>query len=124
MAAATANWRTIDVDALDPESPANFAVAELAPAVAHSSAADVQAATAHVRQALRGGDGEGALRDALALAPFGAEERGKVRRSLSFFPPAGIAEKGKSGEQDWSLGLYLAPRGEMAKCGGLRESVN
>jgi actin related protein 2/3 complex subunit 5 len=82
MAAATAaaagNWRTIDVDALDPDAPANFDVAALAPAVAAPSAADAQAATAHVRQALRGGDAEGALRDALALAPFGGDERGKV----------------------------------------------
>jgi actin related protein 2/3 complex, subunit 5 len=111
MAATTANWRTIDVDALDPEASCNFDIASLAPAVATSSAADVQAAAAHVRQALRGGDGEGALRDALALAPFGADDRGKEVhlaavmeilqsiRQADMSPMLGRIYKGESGSE-------------------------
>ncbi|KAK4695943.1 actin related protein 2/3 complex, subunit 5, partial [Lecanoromycetidae sp. Uapishka_2] len=37
---ATMNWRTINVDLLDPESSANFSVASLLPAVAQVSASE------------------------------------------------------------------------------------
>jgi ARP2/3 complex 16 kDa subunit (p16-Arc) len=72
------NWRTINIDALDPESPANFDLASLAPSVAPTSAAECQQTAQQIRQLLRGGDSEGALRGALDTAPYGADERGKV----------------------------------------------
>lgn len=76
---AQINWRTIDIDALDPESSANFDLSTLTPAVQPVSTADVQTLAGQIRQLLRGGDSEGALRGALENAPYGAEEQGKVR---------------------------------------------
>ncbi|KAF2503300.1 Arp2/3 complex 16 kDa subunit ARPC5 [Lophium mytilinum] len=74
---AAVNWRTINIDALDPDSPANFDLTSLAPAVAPVSTADVQSLAGQIRQLLRGGDSEGALRGALENPPYGADERGK-----------------------------------------------
>ena len=81
------NWRTINIDAVDPDSPANFDLHTLAPSVVPVSAAEVQNITAQIRQLLRGGDSEGALRGALDTAPYGADDRGKVR-ILPLFAPA------------------------------------
>jgi len=72
------NWRTINIDLLDPESSANFDISTLAPAVAPVSAADVQSLAGQIRQLLRGGDAEGALKGALENAPYGGDERTKV----------------------------------------------
>lgn len=72
------NWRTINIDALDPDSPANFDLSSLTPDVVPVSAADVQHLATQCRQLLRGGDSEGALRGALENAPYGSDERGKV----------------------------------------------
>jgi len=77
MAAALPNWRTINIDALDPDSPANFDFATLTPSVVPVSTADVQSYATQIRQLLRGGDAEGALRGALDIAPYGADPQGK-----------------------------------------------
>lgn len=58
-------WRTIDIDALEEDSPANFDTATLRPPQAEVGEADVRQLTAQVRQLLRGGDAEGALRGCL-----------------------------------------------------------
>ncbi|KAG9377399.1 Actin protein 2/3 complex protein [Pyrenophora tritici-repentis] len=52
---AAINWRTINIDALDPDSPANFDLSSLAPAVTPVSTADVQNSASQIRQLLRGG---------------------------------------------------------------------
>lgn len=75
---ANINWRTINIDALDPDSPANFDLGSLTPAVAPISAADVQNTSQQIRQLLRGGDNEGALQGALEKPPYGGDEKGKV----------------------------------------------
>jgi hypothetical protein len=80
MANANVNWRTINIDALDPDSPANFDLSSLTPAVAPVSTADVQASAQQIRTLLRGGDNEGALQGALENPPYGADDKGKVRR--------------------------------------------
>lgn len=80
---ATLNWRTINVDALDPDSPANFDLTTLAPAVTPVSTADVQSLAGQIRQLLRGGDSQGALQGALQNAPYGADEKGKVCHGAS-----------------------------------------
>ncbi|KAF2210704.1 hypothetical protein CERZMDRAFT_91131 [Cercospora zeae-maydis SCOH1-5] len=72
------NWRTIDIDALDPESSSNFDLTTLTPAVAPVSTADVQTLAGQIKQLLRGGDSEGALRGALENVPYGADESGKA----------------------------------------------
>ena len=76
-AMAHINWRTINIDALDPESAANFDIESLRPAVAPVSAAEVQVLAGQVRQLLRGGDAEGALRGALENAPYGGDAAAK-----------------------------------------------
>jgi actin related protein 2/3 complex subunit 5 len=78
MSSSLVNWRTINIDALDPDSPANFDLSTLTPDVVPVSAADVQHLATQCRQLLRGGDSEGALRGALENAPYGGDERGKV----------------------------------------------
>lgn len=82
---ANINWRTINIDALDPDSPANFDLSSLTPAVEPISTADVQNTAQQIRQLLRGGDNEGALQGALEAAPYGADDKGKVCRCL--LPP-------------------------------------
>ena len=76
---AVTNWRTINIDLLDPESSANFDIKSLLPPVAPVSSSEVQTLASQIRQLLRGGDTEGALRGALENAPYGGDEGTKVR---------------------------------------------
>ncbi|KXG48796.1 ARP2/3 complex 16kDa subunit (p16-Arc) [Penicillium griseofulvum] len=73
------NYRTINIDALDPESSTNFPMESLLPATLPqaASASDAATAAAQVRQMLRGGDPEGALRTVLDTAPLGGDDRAK-----------------------------------------------
>jgi len=75
---ALVNYRTIDIDALDADSPANFDLSTLTPGIQPVSTADVTSTAGQIRQLLRGGDAEGALRGALESVPYGADARGKV----------------------------------------------
>ena len=79
---ATANWRTINVDLYDPESPANFSVSSLLPSVAPVSTSEVHQLSSQIRQLLRGGDTEGALRGALENTPYGGDTHAKVQFTL------------------------------------------
>lgn len=74
---AQINWRTINIDALDPESATNFDLSTLTPGVQPVSTDDVQSLSGQIRQLLRGGDSEGALKGALENPPYGADDRGK-----------------------------------------------
>lgn len=78
---ATVNWRTINIDLLDAESSANFPTASLSPTVVPVSANEVQTLASKIKQLLRGGDTEGALRGALENAPYGGDQVTKVRFS-------------------------------------------
>lgn len=75
---ATMNWRTINVDLLDAESPANFDISSLLPSIPSVSASEVQTLSSQIKQLLRGGDSEGALRGALENAPYGGDAQAKV----------------------------------------------
>jgi actin related protein 2/3 complex, subunit 5 len=73
------NYRTINVDSLDPEAPINFPLdtllpGNLPPPTTSSAAAGV---ATQIRQLLRGGDSEGALRHVLDTAPLGGDDRAK-----------------------------------------------
>lgn len=68
------NWRTINIDALDPDSSSNFDTSTLHPAFAPVSESEIRSIGQQVRQLLRGGDAEGALRGALESAPYGGDE--------------------------------------------------
>lgn len=80
--AASLNYRTINIDALDPESAYNFDLSSLTPSIPPTSAGEVQSTAGQIRQLLRGGDSEGALRGALDTAPYGADDKGKVSLSV------------------------------------------
>ncbi|KAJ5132481.1 hypothetical protein N7448_006639 [Penicillium atrosanguineum] len=73
------NYRTINVDQLDPESSVNFPMETLLPATLPQPETSSDAANIanQVRQLLRGGDAEGALRTALDTAPLGGDDRAK-----------------------------------------------
>ena len=79
---ANVNWRTINIDLFDPESSANFSTASLSPSVPTVSAAEVQSLGNQIRQLLRGGDTESALRGALENAPYGGDGAAKVRNPV------------------------------------------
>ena len=72
------NWRTINIDLLDPESSANFDITSLTPSFPPVSVADAQSLSSQIKQLLRGGDAEGALRGALENAPYGGDSGAKV----------------------------------------------
>jgi actin related protein 2/3 complex subunit 5 len=76
------NWRTINIDALDPESSSNFDTASLHPAFAPVTQNEVATLGQQVKQLLRGGDAEGALRGALEGAPYGGDAGVKVCASV------------------------------------------
>ncbi len=78
---ATMNWRTINVDLLDPESPANFDILSLLPSIPSVSASEVQTLSSQIKQLLRGGDSEGALKGALENAPYGGDAQAKVSKA-------------------------------------------
>lgn len=78
---ATMNWRTIDIDLYDPESSVNFSTASLLPALPSVSTSEVQSLSGQIKQLLRGGDSEGALRGALENAPYGGDAGAKVSTS-------------------------------------------
>lgn len=78
---ATANWRTINIDLLEADSPANFPVSSLLPSsVPTISASEVQSLAGQIKQLTRGGDTEGALRGALENVPYGGDSAAKVSK--------------------------------------------
>ena len=76
---AQLNYRTINIDVLDPESSINFPMDTLLPATlpAPTTSSDAASVASQVRQLLRGGDAEGALRYVLDTAPLGGDDRAK-----------------------------------------------
>ena len=77
------NYRLINIDRLDPDASTNFDLSTLVPAdtgdtASIRSSAEAQALAGQIRQLLRGGDAEGALRGALENVPYGADDRAKV----------------------------------------------
>jgi hypothetical protein len=75
-------WRTINIDALDPDSSQNFDTSTLHPPLPEASEADVRGLNGQVRQLLRGGDAEGALRGCLENPVYNGSEAAKVRLTL------------------------------------------
>ena len=76
---ANINWRTINIDAYDPESSYNFDLTSLQPGslpAPSTSAESAQIAT-QVRQLLRAGDSAGALSSALETAPLAGDDQAK-----------------------------------------------
>ncbi|KAI1210736.1 Arp2/3 complex 16 kDa subunit ARPC5 [Annulohypoxylon truncatum] len=70
-------WRTINIDALDPDSSQNFDTSTLHPPLPEIGEADVRQLNAQVRQLLRGGDSEGALRGCLESPVYNGSDSAK-----------------------------------------------
>ena len=70
-------WRTINIDALDPDSAQNFDVVTLVPPLPEVSEAEVRQLNGQVRQLLRGGDAEGALRGCLEAPVYAGPDAAK-----------------------------------------------
>ncbi|KAK6955458.1 hypothetical protein Daesc_003096 [Daldinia eschscholtzii] len=70
-------WRTINIDALDPDSSQNFDTSTLHPPLPEISEADVRQLNGQIRQLLRGGDAEGALRGSLESPVYNGSDSAK-----------------------------------------------
>lgn len=73
------NWRTINIDALTEDSSQNFDTSTLYPPQPEITEADVRGISGQVRQLLRGGDTEGALRGCLETPVYNGSNAAKVR---------------------------------------------
>lgn len=72
-------WRTINIDALDPDSAQNFDIATLHPQLPEITEAEVRQLNGQVRQLLRqGNDAEGALRGCLESPVYNGSDAAKV----------------------------------------------
>lgn len=69
-------WRTINVDALDSDKV--FDTSTLHPSLSEISEAEVRALNSQVRQLLRGGNAEGALRGCLEFPVYNGGNSAKV----------------------------------------------
>ncbi len=82
---APLNYRLINIDRLDPDHSSNFDLSTLVPAdtgaASISSSAEAQSLAGQIRQLLRGGDTEGALRGAMENVPYGGDDRAKVGKN-------------------------------------------
>ncbi|KAI1388202.1 Arp2/3 complex 16 kDa subunit ARPC5 [Hypoxylon trugodes] len=70
-------WRTINIDALDPDSSQNFDTSTLHPPLPEVGEAEVRQLNAQIRQLLRGGDSEGALRGCLESPVYNGSDSAK-----------------------------------------------
>ncbi|ROV92035.1 hypothetical protein VMCG_09543 [Cytospora schulzeri] len=76
-ASLTDAWRTIDIDALVEDSSVNFDTSTLHPPLPEIGEAEVRALAGQVRQLLRGGDAEGALRGCLEMPVYNGPDLAK-----------------------------------------------
>lgn len=76
---ANINYRTINVDAYDPESTYNFSLSSLLPSnlPAPSTSSETAQLGTQIRQLLRAGDTLGALTSALETAPLAGDDAAK-----------------------------------------------
>ncbi|KAH6900133.1 actin-related protein 2/3 complex subunit 5 [Thelonectria olida] len=70
-------WRTINIDALTEDSSLNFDTSTLHPPQPEISEAEVRQLNGQVRQLLRGGDPEGALRGSLETPVYNGDDAAK-----------------------------------------------
>jgi hypothetical protein len=77
-ASLSESWRTINIDALMEDSSQNFDVSTLHPPLPETSEAEVRQLAGQVRQLLRGGDAEGALRGCLESPVYNGDHLAKV----------------------------------------------
>ena len=71
-------WRTINIDALTEDSSLNFDTSSLHPPLPEITESEARQLTNQVRQLLRGGDAEGALRGCLESPVYNGSDMAKV----------------------------------------------
>jgi actin related protein 2/3 complex subunit 5 len=84
-------WRTINIDAYNEDSSVNFDTSTLHPPQPEISETEVRQLAGQVRQLLRGGDAEGALRGCLETPVYNGTDGAKVGGGgplLRHLPPA------------------------------------
>jgi actin related protein 2/3 complex subunit 5 len=72
------NWRLVNVDALTEDSSFNFDTTTLSPPQPEIAEAEVRQLAGQVRQLLRDGDAEGALRGCLETPVYNGADAAKV----------------------------------------------
>jgi len=77
-------WRTINIDALTEDSSFNFDTSSLHPPLPETSESEVRQLASQVRQLLRGGDTEGALRGCLESPVYNGNDLAKVSVLCAF----------------------------------------
>ncbi len=87
-------WRTIDIDALEEDSSVNFDTSTLHPPQPDISEADIRQFSGQVRQLLRGGDFEGALRGCLEMPVYNGPDSTKVGTTRAEREEAGMGSGG------------------------------
>ncbi|KIL94823.1 actin like protein 2 3 subunit 5 [Fusarium avenaceum] len=70
-------WRTINIDALEEDSSVNFDISTLHPPQPEIDEAEVKQLSGQIRQLLRGGDSEGALRGSLETPVYNGTDAAK-----------------------------------------------
>ncbi|OIW28029.1 Arp2/3 complex 16 kDa subunit ARPC5 [Coniochaeta ligniaria NRRL 30616] len=76
-ASLSESWRTINIDALTEDSSLNFDTSSLHPPLPETSESEVRQLANQVRQLLRGGDTEGALRGCLESPVYNGNDLAK-----------------------------------------------
>lgn len=103
-------WRTINIDALTEDSSLNFDTSTLHPPQPEVSEAEVRQLAGQIRQLLRGGDAEGAMRGCLETPVYNGTDAAKVRGPLELLP--GSRDRRGSG-RNYRQHLLTKPRGPI-----------
>jgi actin related protein 2/3 complex subunit 5 len=94
-------WRTVNIDALTEDSSLNFDTSSLHPPLPETSESEVRQLSNQVRQLLRGGDTEGALRGCLESPVYNGNDLAKVSgpaaREISNVRCVGVNEGHREG---------------------------
>ncbi|KAK2591173.1 hypothetical protein QQS21_011129 [Conoideocrella luteorostrata] len=102
-------WRTINIDAYNEESSFNFDVSTLHPPQPEISEAEARQLAGQVRQLLRGGDTEGALRGCLETPVYNGTEGAKEAHLQTIIE---VLQSIKASDMSPLLkGLYESPGG-------------
>ncbi|KAL6884323.1 Arp2/3 complex 16 kDa subunit ARPC5 [Trichoderma longibrachiatum] len=102
-------WRTVNIDILTEDSSVNFDTSTLRPPQPEIAEADVRALASQVRQLLRGGDAEGALRGCLETPVYNGTDAAKEAHLQTIIE---VLQSIKASDMTPLLkGIYAAPGG-------------
>ncbi|KAL7897894.1 Arp2/3 complex 16 kDa subunit ARPC5 [Trichoderma sp. SZMC 28014] len=102
-------WRTVNIDILNEDSSVNFDTATLHPPQPEISEADVRNLSTQVRQLLRGGDAEGALRGCLETPVYNGVDAAKEAHLQTIIE---VLQSIKASDMTPLLkGIYASPGG-------------